>query len=834
MSLNSHSWPRFLSRCATGLGTLLLASGLITWVAANWWHWAAWLRLGLVQLLVLVCLLAACGLRSWQNRFHPDLAASSLLTGLASVAVGGLLALIGQIYQSGADPWQLFALWAVLILPMVLTVRTLFLSLLEFVLLNVAMFLYWQTLHTYALSTSLALCLLNTLLWCVFNTVYRARGDAWRVLARLAALGMLVAGVSMLGSQHTLILMGGFLLWFVVQRYWRYDGVVAILSLVGAHISAFYGVFTWLDFTLGLCLVLIVLGFWLVRWRTLVALFVVPTPHQPTSVASQSSTANHPPQPPASVSSDRHDSWYIRLFKLCFVLVLLAVMLAFLAVSLGLDEQELAWLGLALLLASPVLVYRTQVAGVTADLIAFLQVLGIALFSVMSIYGQVYPFAFWVACLFAMCWSLLLYCLPAQSFLIRCILVVWGVGAALALLAHYDFAVYAVWVSVSMWACCFLLALLVGHGIYRRGWNPALYSPLFWVFLLSGLYGQQTLVFNFVHAEQNLAWLELILTHVLPSLPVLVLLVYWPLRRSPSLSQWVVFGALVALCFIWRQYSLVTLALTCLLLGHAWRKRSLVVVGLLSMVYGLGNLYYYMPLSLTYKAYVLLATGLGMLVMAGLGGYVRIHAFTAQPGATESKVSVRTLGIVLSLLASLTVANALIYTKDGVLRSGKTVVLELAPVDPRSLLQGDYMALRFSVQQHVAEMLADMPPALAQAVQEANRVRVLMTPNEEGVFGLRAIQIPDQSKELYFARDARYQNKQNWPPEAVLVRLQRRGSDWTLGTDAWFFPEGRAQDFEQARYGLFKTNARGVSILTEMLDENLQPIERLLIREQEQ
>ena len=38
--------------------------------------------------------------------------------------VGGLLALIGQTYQTGADPWQLFALWALLALPWCLGARS--------------------------------------------------------------------------------------------------------------------------------------------------------------------------------------------------------------------------------------------------------------------------------------------------------------------------------------------------------------------------------------------------------------------------------------------------------------------------------------------------------------------------------------------------------------------------------------------------------------------------------------------------------------------------------------------------------------------------------------
>src|SRR5262245_43392859 len=47
-------------------------------------------------------------------------------------------------------------------------------------------------------------------------------------------------------------------------------------------------------------------------------------------------------------------------------------------------------------------------------------------------------------------------------------------------------------------------------------------------------------------------------------------------------------------------------------------------------------------------------------------------------------------GILVLGLASWTVAQ-----REDQLANGRIVLLELAPVDPRSLMQGDYMALRF-------------------------------------------------------------------------------------------------------------------------------------------
>ncbi|TMH00920.1 MAG: DUF2157 domain-containing protein, partial [Betaproteobacteria bacterium] len=53
----------------------------------------------------------------------PRTPARAPLALLALLGIGGLLAFFGQTYQTGADPWQLFALWALLALPLALAVR---------------------------------------------------------------------------------------------------------------------------------------------------------------------------------------------------------------------------------------------------------------------------------------------------------------------------------------------------------------------------------------------------------------------------------------------------------------------------------------------------------------------------------------------------------------------------------------------------------------------------------------------------------------------------------------------------------------------------------------
>lgn len=102
--------PHGLALLAAGLGGF----GLILWLAANW---ALFGRVGQCALLQGGLLLAAV-LGGWRVVLARPLGLLMLL------GTGGLLAWFGQTYQTGADPWQLFALWALLTLPLCLGVRS--------------------------------------------------------------------------------------------------------------------------------------------------------------------------------------------------------------------------------------------------------------------------------------------------------------------------------------------------------------------------------------------------------------------------------------------------------------------------------------------------------------------------------------------------------------------------------------------------------------------------------------------------------------------------------------------------------------------------------------
>lgn len=110
--------PRALKRwLPLGLAVLaaaLLGLGLIFWIAANWETLGRFGRFAVLQGAIVAMGIGALARPAWR----------APLALVVLLATGALFAYFGQTYQTGADPWQLFALWAALALPLALAVRS--------------------------------------------------------------------------------------------------------------------------------------------------------------------------------------------------------------------------------------------------------------------------------------------------------------------------------------------------------------------------------------------------------------------------------------------------------------------------------------------------------------------------------------------------------------------------------------------------------------------------------------------------------------------------------------------------------------------------------------
>lgn len=185
------AWRRFLSTVLMGFGALLVLSGVIYFFAYNWAELHRFAKLG----LILTAITAAC-LTAW--RLGETLPGQFALL-FAAVLVGPLLAVYGQAYQTGADPYELFLGWGALILPWVALARFSPLWLLQLLLINTGLMLYWdQVAEADEAWLSLTLGLVNGAAWGVYEFL-SWREVSWlqgrwlpRVLAVMTQLPLLI------------------------------------------------------------------------------------------------------------------------------------------------------------------------------------------------------------------------------------------------------------------------------------------------------------------------------------------------------------------------------------------------------------------------------------------------------------------------------------------------------------------------------------------------------------------------------------------------------------------------------------------------------------------
>jgi uncharacterized membrane-anchored protein len=151
--------------------------------------------------------------------------------------------------------------------------------------------------------------------------------------------------------------------------------------------------------------------------------------------------------------------------------------------------------------------------------------------------------------------------------------------------------------------------------------------------------------------------------------------------------------------------------------------------------------------------------------------------------------------VLVTGIAVLALVNYSIYRKEQLLADGRMVFLELAPVDPRSLMQGDYMALRFRLQNE------------AWVGGGRRDGYMVVAPDSHGVAVFRRVDdgAPLASGELK-------------------IHYRVRDNQIRLGTGAFFFQEGNQQYYRGARYGEARIDSGGEMLLTGLRGQGLEKL----------
>jgi len=136
----------------------------------------------------------------------------------------------------------------------------------------------------------------------------------------------------------------------------------------------------------------------------------------------------------------------------------------------------------------------------------------------------------------------------------------------------------------------------------------------------------------------------------------------------------------------------------------------------------------------------------------------------------------------------------LIIQKETTLAEGRTMLLRLGPRDPRSLMQGDYMVLRYG-------MVSEVPNDQLQSK------------------GTLVVKLDANNVASY----VRVHKDEPLAEGEYLLAYRKRG-ELRLGAESFMFQEGHAKLYDRARFGELKVDKKGSSVLAGLCDSEFKPL----------
>lgn len=267
----------------------------------------------------------------------------------------------------------------------------------------------------------------------------------------------------------------------------------------------------------------------------------------------------------------------------------------------------------------------------------------------------------------------------------------------------------------------------------------------------------------------------------------------WPALRAPRYA----FAAAILAAMSWLIAGLgaALLVLAVCVGSGRWR---LAVASAVAASWIVGTFYYQTKVPLATKAAIMATMGLafGLIAWFSWNAGADDLVDTAVPASAISAKPAQWAGVAVSLLLTLLVANGAIWQKEALISTGRPVFIPLAPVDPRSLMQGDYMALNFQ-----------LPSIDRKDLGSLRRAKVIAKIDRRGVAVMQD-----------------FAGQRTLAPDEILIELVRTGSGLRPAADGWYFKEGEALRWSRAKYGEFRIDGQGRALLVNLRGAALEPL----------
>ena len=846
------SWQRYLNLLFLLLTVGFLTSGVITLIAANLDYFSDLAKIyGLQTLLVVTVVLGIyCFIRESRRQATEKLKWKTYsLFFVVSVLIGGLFALVGQTYQTGADVWQLFAVWTLCQLPFLLLFPNVASALLFAATANVAFYLFnEQNSHNsmcYAVLINAGLLVISELFSKTFHDQH------WRILPKvfLALTFMSLFGLAVFNGVFfystwaefgrsllsSLIIAIPALIAFYVYHKYRFDFInliVSVLALLGAYCFlaslVIRGVEEWVVLGLiGFTFTVMAINWLVKRYKR-------------------------------EYPNNKRFHWAISILWVVALLIAVVTIGVWFFLALGLSESGALIFGILLFVVALFITLSKETDEQSKNLAGlffliansflgfYLLVKFDNLFLLLGYeFSEDSNFGIFISALIFTVIIIVSYKLMPNSLvrilLVTQLLIFWQISYNLY---FHNYSLNNTWFNKIQ----LLSSIVLFYWVMRPNQSERIHlKPIAWGTVLFSLWISVPSYMAFPWVDYGLIdtdvssdvmpadamsldnvlqvlsgqfWshFQFDVSHILYLLVCALPLIVYALMNKHSESKHteavliLLVLTLFALGFIGIP---VILYLTALLLLVYWTD-SRAFFGLLvfAFVVYLGGFYYQLSIPLLYKG-VLLVSFAVIFAIVTLFLHARYKA-PSQSAVENHSVFKAPIGLVgVFLIVLLGAVNYKVQQFEDVLATGKPVVLKIAPADPRSLMQGDYMVLNYAILSELQQ---------SQFSSESNESNETTGIDELSPSGKKAYILVhlDKNHVATFC-EAQSEIPTDFKHCTPNVYLPIRYKGWfpELPSQDYFFAEGKGEHYAQAEYAEYRFKD-GILLLARLLDKDLK------------
>lgn len=869
------SWQRYLNLLFLLLTVGFLTSGVVTLIAANLDYFSDLAKIyGLQTLLVVTVVLGIyCFIRESRRQAKEKLKWKTYsLFFVVSVLIGGLFALVGQTYQTGADVWQLFAVWTLCQLPFLLLFPNVASALLFAATANVAFYLFnEQNSHNsmcYAVLINAGLLVISELFSKAFHDQHwRILPKVFLVLTFASLFGLIVIydmyfyayawgelGRSPLSS--LIIAIPALITLYVYQKY-RFDFInliISVIALLGAY--CFLASLLIHDVEEGGVLGLIGFTFTVMAINWLVKRYKREYPN----------------------SKKFH--WAISILWVVALLIAVVTIGVWLFFSFGLEESGALVFGILLFVVALFITLNKETDEQSKNLAGlffliansflgfYLLVKFDNLFLLLGYeFSEDSNFGIFISALIFTVIIIVSYKLMPNSLvrilLVTQLLVFWQISYNLY---FHNYSLNNTWFNNAWFnKIQLLISIALFYWVMRPNQSARIHlKPIVWGIVLFSLwisvpsymvpsymafplvdYGlidtdvssdvmpaDAMSIDNVLQVLSGQFWphFQFDVSHILYLLVCALPLIVYALMNKHSESKHteavliLLALSLFALGFVGIP---VILYLTALLLLVYWTD-SRAFFGLLvfAFVVYLGGFYYQLSIPLLYKGVLLVSFAVIFAIIA-LFLHARYKSPSQSPTEKHSVFKAPIWLVGVFVIALLGAVNYKVQQFEDVLATGKPVVLKIAPVDPRSLMQGDYMVLNYAILSEIqqSQFLSESNESLESNESidagEANEAIGIDESSPSGKKVYILVHLDKNHVATFCEEQSEIPTDFKHCTPNVYLPIRYKGWLPELPSQDYFFAEGKGEHYAQAEYAEYRFKD-GILLLARLLDKDLK------------